>query len=402
MRKISDALDPTEGLEADADLRAALDADPDAAAYARDLESIDGALRAMGSDRAEPDWDALFDRIEARLDEDVDLPDIGDVTAPPELAEDEAPTTSAERPVAAAAAASPVAESRPAEVVDLAARRRRRQLITAIGGLAAAAAVGLGITAGLSMNDGMAPASEAPIATAEPATPSADMAVEESTASAGDSAEAPAEEPAPMAFGYGSEDSDDADPEAMTAAGAAAPGAAPPAPRPTRTARTRAGSRGRAGPGYGVGSTSGAGGGGGAGLDDLATGGSRAMAPSSEPTRPQVMAAFATVTDAVQRCIGDTGEIARVHVRINGSTGRAESVRVSPPYTGTQAACIVRAVRGASLPRSQRPSYEATYAYRPAGPAAGSLQKNQPALRRQRRRPAARERDVDMLSPFEK
>ena len=83
-RRISDALDAPGGLEADADLRALLEDDADAAGYAADLAAIDGALAALGEGFEEPDWDALADRIDAGLEAEEALEPL-DVTAPPPM-----------------------------------------------------------------------------------------------------------------------------------------------------------------------------------------------------------------------------------------------------------------------------------------------------------------------------
>lgn len=76
-QRISAALDAPGGLQADTALADELAQDPDAAAYVRDLERIDGALRGWQlPDRGDDAWEALATRIEQRLDERlVTLPD---------------------------------------------------------------------------------------------------------------------------------------------------------------------------------------------------------------------------------------------------------------------------------------------------------------------------------------
>ncbi len=89
MRRISDALDAEGGYEGDAELRALLAKDTEAAAYAADLARVDAALRGLGARRRrEPDWDALAARIDARLDEELEALD---AEAPPRF-EDEVRT----------------------------------------------------------------------------------------------------------------------------------------------------------------------------------------------------------------------------------------------------------------------------------------------------------------------
>ncbi|MGE3633762.1 MAG: hypothetical protein AB7P00_27925, partial [Sandaracinaceae bacterium] len=174
-RRISAALDRKPGATLDVlrrldDELADAFADTDAAAFAEELAAVDRALASLGAQRtssagAERDWDAMAAAIEARLDRDEELDDIGDPAAPPrfegelEAQQVAAAIAGAAAPVgtgaAAAVAAMPVTstalpDAPTAPVVELAARRRR--IFAAIGGLAAAAAVGLGVTAGFSMN----------------------------------------------------------------------------------------------------------------------------------------------------------------------------------------------------------------------------------------------------------
>ncbi len=389
MRRISDALDAPGGLEGDAVLRAELDAD--AALYAADLQAIDAALAGLKTERAEPDWDAMLQRIEEGLDGDLDaLADIGDPTLAPrfegeEREEVEAASVDVEPTVVPEVAATPGG----AEVVDLSARRKRRQqLFATIGGLAAAAAVGLGILAGLEASP------EAPMASAvmEESAPAATSDAPAAVAPAVVAPASPAEAPAPALqddeLGIGGLQE--------LAAEASEPEAEPVAMATSRSARARRAAapsdeiQGRAHRGW-ESSRGGAPSRRAPPLPSLdrAIGGGRGGAALGNPTRAEVVNALNEVAPAVQRCIGRAGELARVHVRVNGSTGRIESTTVSPPYTGSEARCVVRAVRTARMPRSSTPSYEVDHVYRPAPVAGGALRPAAPAARRQRRaRPA--------------
>ncbi|MEZ4340708.1 MAG: hypothetical protein R3B82_29150 [Sandaracinaceae bacterium] len=401
MRRISDALDAPGGLEADEALRAILADDADAARYAADLAAIDEALGGLGAGRDEPDWEAMLDRIEDRLDADLEgLRDIGDPTVPPafeDLAEDEVVEPIVPRAAAASVvsvAAAPVAKAAPsAEVVDLAARRKqRRQVFSLIGGLAAAAAVGLGITAGLSMSADEAPSAGFAMEQAERAAPAAPAM-----------AEVPAAAPAEVALADDFAEAEEptaAEPSPITAAGAFQPGA-----RGVSRSSGAAPADALAAGGLGL---DGVGGGGGGGFRTDTSTAPAATRAVREPTRAEVVNALNEVSDAVARCIRRTGEVAQVRVRVNGATGAVESVTVEPPYVGAEAACVVRAVRTASMPTSPSPYYEATHPYHPAGPAGGSLGSPASAARRRERapvrlapaRPAAREQASDVLSPW--
>lgn len=398
MRRISDALDAPGGIDADPELRAALAADPEAARYAEDLIAIGTSLEGLRA-RPEPDWSAMLAGIEARLDSDEALDDL-DATAPPVFADE----PRRERATTAAAAAAPRAG---AEVVDLAARRQsRRQVFALVGGLAAAAAVGLGITAGLSMND-TAPAASGGYAMEQAAAP---VVAEVPAAAPAAPAPPPSAEPLAMA--------DQAEAEAPAWPAEPAPDPAPPltatgafAPEPAaavargaaRPMDRRTGSGGGAG-GYGIGGD----------LQDDWGGpaagrapGGPSPTPSAGPTRVEVVNALNAVADAVAACMTTTHEVAEVHVRVNGATGRVESVTVEPPFAGAEAACIVRAVRGAAMPTSAHPSYDVVHAYHPAPLAGGSLGSEAPAAARRARQrapaparaPASRD-SADMLSPF--
>ena len=167
----------SEALDADGDdLSALLAEHPEASLYAQDLEAIDEALLGLGGRGGTPDWEAMAASIEARLDADETLDDIGDVTAAPEFELDEAPVAAnleSSPYVASADPPSPATSAGPSEsgqVVSLdAARRRRQRTFALVGGLAAAAAVGLGITAGLSMNADEPAMEAAAVAMEEPA-----------------------------------------------------------------------------------------------------------------------------------------------------------------------------------------------------------------------------------------
>jgi hypothetical protein len=85
---ISTALDAPGGLDADASLRARLERDPEAAAYARDLQRLGAALRRWPLPVSDEALEAIAVRIEQRLDEV--LPEIADPTAPPEFDDEDA------------------------------------------------------------------------------------------------------------------------------------------------------------------------------------------------------------------------------------------------------------------------------------------------------------------------
>lgn len=387
-RRISDALDAPGGLEADADLRALLEDDADAAGYAADLAAIDGALAALGEGFEEPDWDALADRIDAGLEAEEALEPL-DVTAPPPIS-DEIPeaspvVTSHARPVAAGVGGG--------EVVDLEARRRRRRVFAVVGGLAAAAAVALGVTAGLTMQ------SEPPAAESMAAAPASPVPAGEPMAD-----EAPTQPvaPAPGWAGAGAADEPELESELGAAAVAEPALAEMPAEEPemepsrTRARRARAGSvgladraeqdgfdlggvtRGRAGGARGGGGSGAGSGGGGASPAAPAT-----LTPASTPARTEILAALRRVEPAVQRCIQDRREVARVALTVAPS-GDVREVVVFAPHAGTPAeACIERAVRGARLPGADA-EYRYAHPFRPAPVAGGTLSRPPAAARRMR------------------
>ncbi|MBX3274157.1 MAG: hypothetical protein KF729_28075 [Sandaracinaceae bacterium] len=400
MRRISDALGAPGGLDADAALRERLDADPEAARYAQDLGAIDEALRGLGAARREPDWEAMLGRIEDALDADAGFDDGLDATAPPQFADEPSARRVAAPPVAAAGG----------EVVDLSARREQRNRVFALAGaFAAAAAVGMGVMAGLSMDRG-APAEMS----AAPAVQSVDVpadlesaAVPEPMAAAPTTAPAEGEREEQAAVAYAA--------PAVPAPTATAIPAEAPAP-PVVVARgvtsgggfdglgARAPARGAGGggSGYATGSTS---------AGEFARG-DRADQPAAEPpvtrepSRVEVVNALNQVAHAVASCMVRTREVAEVRVRVEGATGRVETVTVRPPFTGAEAACIRRAVQSASMPRSAHATYEVTHAYHPAPTAGGSLSPAAPAARRARaapgsgaERPAARQQ-LDLLNPY--
>ncbi len=360
MRRISDALDAEGGPEGDAELRALLAKDTEAAAYAADLARVDAALRGLGARRRrEPDWDALAARIDARLDEELEALD---VDAPPRF-EDEVrtrePAVSQEVPAMRAAppAAAPSAPERaPAPVVELASRRSG--VVVWLGGLAAAAAVGLGITFGVTTLG--APAEELAAAPAtQEAAPSAVPAPAEA-AWEGAAAEMPAAEPEPL-------------PAAAALLPGAPPAAAPPAPEPVAAAPAP---RAQAAPAPDL-------------MDRVGSGGSarggaalRPDEPATPPSRAAILTALASVEPDVQRCLSERGQVAHVTMQV-GAHGRVMSVRVSPPYAGGEATCIVNALRAAQLPASPT-DYPVAYAFRPAPMAGGSLARPPAAARRQR------------------
>lgn len=394
MRRISQALD-AGGIEADAALRARLVEDVEAAAYARDLQAIDAAVRTLPRPGEPPDWEALAARIEEGLDTALeDLEDIGDVTAPPELddAESRAATLARPepRPVLATTGELDPASSRAADVgapsntVELASRRRRRgrrTFFAAIGGLAAAAAVGLGITTGLSTFASR----EAAVGTA-PATPiSDDRAPEEEVASA--AAEALPDEPL-----------------AQAAPLPAVPPRAPPSERESWTGAGYLPSDDGAGlempaaaatrPLVGLGRASSSGAEGARGATDLAAlpqpapnrgglsqglsrgGLSESLALASTeppgPSRAAIIDALRPAEDRVRRCMGDRREVAHVELTVRGSDGRVTAVHVGAPFAGTPAdACIQAVLRSVTLPTSANSTYPFQHAFRPA-PVAGT------------------------------
>jgi hypothetical protein len=96
-RRIEAAIDRSGGVEGDPELRAILESDPEAAAYARDVRRLGAVLRAWPVEGLDDGarLDVLAARIEQRLDA-VDqgpegiLPRIADPTLPPEFDDDDA------------------------------------------------------------------------------------------------------------------------------------------------------------------------------------------------------------------------------------------------------------------------------------------------------------------------
>lgn len=409
MRRISDALDAPGGIDADEDLRALLAADAEAQVYAKDVEAIDGALSALG-EGIETDWDALADRIEASLELDTALDDIGDVTLPPSFEADDPAAVEAAPAVAAAQAttaelaesnapvfpAPPAASTPAAEVIDLA-TRRRRTLRATMAGLAAAAAVGVGVVVGINalgpnadMMMSEAPAAQSPepmMALAEAEEES--VAEEPAEESAADLAEATAEAEPPS-------------PAPMPSPAAAAPtpsrtsAGAPVASRRARavwdqravSATPRAqradldAFRGRGG-GGGAPATPPAEEalGGGAGSGTATT--TATTTPGGGAIRPLAMQALARVEARVLHCMGDERAVARVTVEV-APRGQVLSARVDPPFTGATAACIERAVRSARMPVSDA-RYVIAYRFRPQPAAGGSLGDTSGSAARHRR-----------------
>ncbi|HEY8429470.1 MAG TPA: hypothetical protein VIL20_13890 [Sandaracinaceae bacterium] len=382
-RRISDAMDREGGLDADAELRAILAENPSALAYAQDLARIDAVLRSFAERRRrEPDWDALAARIEARLDEPLE--DL-DVTSPP-LFEDAGaphrarePAVSQEVPVApapgaqtatlppsassAAPAVAPSSERAPASVVPLAPRRRAPVLAWA-GGLAAAAAVGLGILFGIgtlgapSDRWAEAPAAEEGAAAlrgapeAAPVAPASPAPAPPAPAGAASAAAEPAA--AALAMDVPARERDGAE------GGLALLEAEPePAAEPARYARpsggaglpaaTGASARARRRAGSGVGAAG------------------RAL---SDAERDERFAALRRAEPDVQRCLAGRGEPAHVMLDVDAD-GRVSSVRVAPPYAGGEAACIERALRALRLPASGTGRSVLAHTFRPAPPTGG-------------------------------
>lgn len=401
MRRISDALDAPGGIEANEELRAQLEGDAAAAAYALDLEAIDSALSELGEQRAAridsgPGWEAVASRFE-------ELEDIGDVTAPPMLEGEDPLPEDAVRPVTLELAAATEPARPEAKVIDLAERRSRRALFATLGGLAAAAAVGLGILAGLEINAD----SESMVAGAavHPAPGEAAPAAPASGTGAMAEMEMSAEEGADQA-----------------AAGALMP-AAPmePAarPEPTLRARRAVARGGRRGVypmemdsllddavGGGRGPVASGSGGGGRRGDSAGAGAEPPMTigdTSSEPSRPQVVNVLVAAERQIRRCMGDTRAPARVRVRVNGASGAIESLTIDPPFhTGPEGRCMVGVIRRLPMPRSSRPMYTVSHVYRPERVAGGSLDApaNAARQRRQRRRSPAREQRPPVVDAY--
>lgn len=364
MQRISSAIDADGGLERDAELRALLDRDPDALLYAQDLVRIDEVLADLGRRAAEPDWDALAAHTEAGLDREESGEPLEGFDAPPRFLDADLRDASASQEVVVVAAASAPRPQPEAKVVDLASRRRST-VFAWTGGLAAAAAVGLGIafgTTSLGTSFDAAPSSE----------PAAAYERAEAEEAAAPSAQAVAPPPPAMPAPAGAAAWDglaeaEASPEPLPAAAVA-----------VGRARGSAGAGGAAAPM--------------ATPMRLAEPASREPAPESagviaEPGRAQVLTALQGVEPTVQRCLARVGEVARVTLQV-GVAGNVVSTRVDPPYTGADAACIVDALRGARLPPSPE-GYVFVHAFRPAPVAGGSLARPPNASRAARRRPAS-------------
>jgi outer membrane biosynthesis protein TonB len=359
MRRISDALDAPGGLAADAELSAWLAEDLEALAYAQDLVRVDEVLRSLGGESAasgsDADWEAMAARIEQRLDDP--LPPLEGFEQPPRFDDAEAergPRVVGEDVSGRRAAAGPPPAD--ANVVTLETRRRKGPLYW-MGGLAAAAAVGLGITFGMVSLDAE-PAAESAAATlpsaaweelaqapqAAPAPPAAVMAEAAEPMPAPPATAAPFAAPAraarnaePSAAELPAELPAEAEVAAvddMVAMG-----------RPPLARRARAADRG-APP-------------------------SSTLEPVQRPSRAAVLAALRSVEPTVQRCLQLRGEVARASIQV-GADGSVVSVRVDPPYAGEEARCIVGAVRSARLPPSPE-DYQVAHAFRPAPVAGGSL-----------------------------
>lgn len=413
-RRISSALDAGD-VDADEELAAMLADDEEAALYAADLAAIDEALGGLRFDPAdeEPDWDAMVARIDERLEAEEALDDIGDPTAPPDLAPEPEPETAPQAdaepeephaPVMAASAAAP--EPSRGAVVSLAEeRRKRRRLITAVGGLAAAAAVGLGITAGLTMgaDEPAAEMAASPVSQeAAPVVAAADQAAEADMEMPAAQPMPPADDQAP-AEGWTNALAEASEPEEeeLPAAAAATPGS-------SREARTRGRAPTRAADDVlldGLGRGGGGAGGGAAPSPEPARalrrrtsrgrrsgGGARTASSSSGPTQPPLdrvaaVQALRAVQPQVRRCMGERREVARVRVTVEGPTGRITDVSVEEPSDGPEVSCVARVVRTARMPRASQPRYSTGFAYRPA-PVAGGSMTGSGTSARQHRRPA--------------
>ncbi len=396
MRRISDALDGGGGMEADKDLSAALADDPEAAAYAADCVRVDAALAKLAND-SEPDWEALASRIEARLDEDLEELDID---AAPRFLDDDRPIEKPAPKQAAAAKASPPREG--AKVVDLTARRASHVLYW-FGGLAAAAAVGLGISVGLFTQS----AEEAPMASGvlEPAPAMQEAAPMPATplpepigARSDDApgwegadramAEAPAEpmgavataQPQPTPFGDSEQRARAVAPTTSVSRGGGGSGYEMRAPRPQAIMPTPQPS---ASPTPIRGSEN---------IDPF--GSSGRAAPEQRPLRARAVEQLASVHENVQRCMGEHRDAAQVSVRV-AADGSIQSVAVTP-YTGQEASCIEGQVRTVQMPANSE-SYVTRHTYRPGPIAGGSLARPPAAARR-----SVRESSSEAINPFKK
>jgi hypothetical protein len=371
MRRISDAQD-ADGVDADAELRSLLARDPEARAYADDLVRVDAALQALGEHR-EPDFDALADRISARLDEKLD--EGFDPTAAPFFTDDPG-----DRPVG-------LPEKRAAApVVELASRRGSRVFYW-LGGLAAAAAVLLGISLGLTTLGAENEVAMSPVSELEeqgrgafmPAPAPAPMQVERA---AGEAAQAEMPRREPVAQIAPTEPS-------------AEPALAMPPPSPTDSPvivaeLARPDEARMQGGGFATQP---------ARARPQAQQAAPTISPRAQPMEPEpmergsnagpvgradVLAALRAVEAPVQRCIAERREVARVSISVqpNGSIG---SIQVMPPFVGADAQCIESAVRSARLPASEQ-GYVFVHAFRPAGRVAGTLARPPNAARQARQR----------------
>ncbi len=381
MRRISDALEGGSALSSNDGLRELVEGDVEALAYAQDLVRIDEVLKSFGEATREPDWEALASRIEGRLDEELEpLEGIDD---PPRFDDDaarfaEPPVEGSEVGLArpAATAGQGAREEEAAKVVPL--RRKRSSAFVWLGGLAAAAAVGLGVAVGT-----------ATLESAEPTVASAPQPAAEMAA------EVPATAEPTGAFEQASAEPE---PTALPAAAAAQPLAR--AGGALEASETRAPAR-RAR--HAAPAASGRGG----GFDSLSpsehpAGGASVAGPAPPPPRPtraEMVRSLHSVEPRVQRCLSDRGETAHAVVTV-GADGSVASVRVAPPYAGVEARCIVDAVRTARMPESAE-DYQLSYVFHPAPVAGGSIRP--PAAARLRahrsaRHPAA-ERAADTDTP---
>lgn len=368
MQRISSAMDADGGVDADAELRALLDRDPDGLLYAQDLVRIDEVLADLGKRAREPDWDALAARIEAELDGEGEA--LEGFDAPPRFLDDDAREVrprdvSQEVPVAAAPIAPrPEPEASDAKVVDLASRRRST-VFAWTGGLAAAAAVGLGIvfgTAGLGTTFDAAPSSES--AAYEMAEEAAPMAPSAQAVAPAPAMPAPAEAPAWDDLAEGEASAEPLPAAAVVIGGARGASGGAPAPAPLAPPMR------------------------GDGMDGLARAPAAEPPRGAAPGRAEVLTTLRDVEPAVQRCLARAGEVARVTMQV-GVAGNVVSARVDPPYAGADAACIVDAVRGARLPPSPE-GYVLVHAFRPAPVAGGALARPANASRAARQRAPAR------------
>jgi hypothetical protein len=348
MRRIEDALDAPGGIDSDAELRAMLAADPEARAYADDLVRIGDRLQAMG-ETPDVDGEKLAARIEARVfasEKDEPLDDLDVLSAP--VFEDEA-VRDDERPAPMVSQEVPVAAAARPNVVDLSSRRTPRTSYYWMGGLAAAAAVGLGIVIGMQTMG-----SDAEQSVAMAPAPSADYAEEAMEA------EAPAEEVARQQMPMQA-------PAAAMPVAPAEPMAAEPDPAAFALAERGEGAERRAMGGMG----------GGLGPVDLA----RPVSPA------MITNTLRGANDAVARCIMNVRAPVMVSVRVNAD-GSFDRVTIGTPYTDTpEGACIERSVRALRMPASDAP-YEGGVQYHPAGTASSS---QADAMRPAARMRAARE-----------